>query len=69
MLLIKAKTKMKVEIEQIKTEYKDACNLKELSKKYNLLPLTASTPAMTSLWPAINFVAECITMSGRRRTS
>lgn len=26
-------------------------------------PLTASTPAITSLCPAINLVAECITMS------
>lgn len=29
----------------------------------NFSPFTASTPAITSLCPAINLVAECITMS------
>lgn len=42
-------------------------NLKAPSKRYNLSPLTASTPAIRSLCPAINFVAECITISKRKK--
>ena len=34
----------------------------------HLSPLTARTPAITSLCPAINFVAECITMSAHARS-
>lgn len=40
--------------------------LQESSKIYNLSPFTANTPAIKSLCPAMNFVAECITMSGRK---
>ena len=36
-------------------------------QRYDLSPLTASTPAMRSLCPAINFVAECITISKRKK--
>jgi len=42
-------------------------NLKAQSKRYYLSPFTASTPAMRSLCPAINFVAECITISKREK--
>lgn len=37
--------------------------VRNIIKSYNLSPFTASTPAMISLCPAINLVAECMTIS------
>lgn len=37
----------------------------KIEQEAHLSPLTAKTPAMTSLCPAINLVAECITISER----